>query len=161
LDTASWPRSGSSAKYGKCTGTNSTACAYLYGQARAREDTKVAAITSPQSYTWWLDVEVASTWDTSNGGTVRNVAVLEGMVDHLRSIKVAGVGLYSSASHWRAIAGTSVSADCVLYTLPSWLAGASDLGGARRNCALPPLTAGGRVVLTQYTDTFDRDHSCV
>jgi hypothetical protein len=45
---------------------------------------------------------------------VRNVAVLEGMVDHLRSIKVAGVGLYSSASHWRAIAGTSVSADCVL-----------------------------------------------
>jgi hypothetical protein len=161
LNTASWPRSGSSARYGTCTGSNSAACAYLYGQARAREDAATPGLGTPSSYVWWLDVEVANTWDTSTGGTARNVAVLEGMVDHFRALEVAGVGLYATATHWKAIAGAGVPRTSPLYALPSWLPGASDLGGARRNCGAAALTAGGTVRMTQYTDTFDRDHSCV
>jgi hypothetical protein len=107
-------------------------------------------------------VEVANSWDTGPGGTARNVAVLEGMVDHFRSIKVAGLGIYSGAQHWKAIVGTSVTPTSGLYRLPSWLAGATDLGGARRNCGAPALTGGGTVTMTQYVEgTVDRDHSCV
>jgi hypothetical protein len=161
LHTASWPRSGSSTRYGTCTGTNSRACAYLYGQARAREDAGTPGVGTAAAHTWWLDVEVANTWDTSAGGTARNVAVLEGMVDYFRSLKVAGIGLYSTAAHWKAIVGSSVATTSPLYRLAGWVAGASDIGGARRACGAAPLTAGGRVRLTQYTDAFDHDHSCV
>jgi S-layer homology domain len=154
---SSWPTTGTN-KYGICANTDSLPCAFEYGRARAGEDTRVAAITSPQSFVWWLDVETDNSWMAD---TKLNVAVLEGMVDYFRSTKVAGVGLYSSATHWKAIVGTSVSSSSNLYALPSWLAGASDIGQARRNCGIAPLTAGGTVRMTQYTDAYDHNHSCV
>jgi hypothetical protein len=49
-----------------------------------------------------------------------------------------------------------------LYRLPSWLAGARTLAGAKRNCSDAPLTAGGEVTVTQYVSGgFDYDHSCI
>jgi S-layer homology domain len=155
---SSWPTSGTN-RYGTCKNSDSPACAYEYGRARAKEDLGVAAVGKPTSYTWWLDVEIDNSWTTS---TALNVAALEGMVAQLKAAKVAGVGLYSSATHWRTIAGSSVGKGSELLGLPSWLTGASDLGGARRACANAALTAGGTVRMTQFTDgTFDRDHSCV
>ena len=153
-----WPTKGKN-RYGTCANTDSTACAYEYGRARAIEDTRVAGLPAPTSTFWWLDVENHNSWMAD---TRLNVAVLEGMADHLRSIQVAGVGLYSSVSLWREIVGTSVTSKSPLYALPSWLAGAPDLGAARRLCGAAPLTKGGSVRLTQYIRSgFDRDHSCV
>jgi hypothetical protein len=154
---ASWPTSGSN-RYGTCKNSDSAACAYEYGRARIREDLEVAAISKPAGYVWWLDVEIDNSWTSS---TALNVAVLEGMVNQLRSAKVAGIGLYSSATHWKTITGSSVVKGSELLGLPDWLTGASDVGSARRACANSALTSGGTVRMVQYTDAFDRDHSCV
>jgi hypothetical protein len=159
---ATWPTSGKSAAYGWCSGSNSAACAYLYGRARAAQDYATAGIPDPAGSVWWLDVETVNTWDTTAGGTARNVAALEGMADWFREKKVAGVGLYATPQHWKEVVGSSVQRSSPLYALPSWLAGAPDLGGARRLCGAAALTAGGTVRLTQYIEGgFDRDHSCV
>ncbi|MGY1703196.1 S-layer homology domain-containing protein [Geodermatophilus sp. SYSU D00697] len=159
LDTPTWPRSGTN-RYGTCTGANSTACAYQYGRDRAREDVTVRGVSRPQDFVWWLDVELENTWDLTAAGAARNVAVLEGMVEQLRSVGVAGVGLYSTAYQWTTIVRSSVPANSPLNGLPSWLAGARTVAGARAACQLPPLTRGGRVAMAQYIDGFDRNHSC-
>lgn len=152
-----WPTTGTNT-YGTCKGTDTLPCNYEYGRARAREDAATAGLGHPASYFWWLDVEIDNSWTSD---PARNAAALEGMADHFRSLGVAGVGLYATAGHWNAIVGTSVTSASPLYRLPSWLPGASDIGGARRNCGAPALTAGGTVRMTQYVDAFDRDHSCV
>ena len=75
-----WPQSGSN-RYGDCDGSNSRACAYQYGWDRAHDDATIRGISNPEQYMWWLDVEIANTWDYTDGGGVRNAAVLEGMTD--------------------------------------------------------------------------------
>jgi hypothetical protein len=158
---STWPTSGSSDKYKTCNGTDTAACAYLYGRARAAQDYATAGISSPGDYVWWLDVETVNTWDTSTGGTARNVAVLEGMADYLTAKKVAGVGLYATHQHWTEVVGSSVASGSSLYKLPSWLAGSASLSDARRACGTAALTKGGAVRMTQFIeDGFDRDHSC-
>jgi hypothetical protein len=48
-----------------------------------------------------------------------------------------------------------------LAGLPSWLAGARTLNGAKSNCALPGLTPGSRVALTQYVSSgLDYNFAC-
>ena len=55
----------------------------------------------------------------------------------------------------------NVPSNSSLYTLSSWIAGATTLTAARTNCSAAPLTAGGNVALTQYTTgAYDYDHSC-
>lgn len=166
LDTASWPRSGRT-PYGACAGANTSACAYQYGWNRAQEDVAwVRAATAPEPLVWWLDAEIdesgatGNTWDRTTGGTARNTAVLEGMTDHLRSVGIQRVGLYSTPRQWRVITGTAVPATSPLAGLPNWLAGPSTIAEAQRMCATPSLTTGGRVVLTQWTDGFDWNHVC-
>jgi hypothetical protein len=159
LKTSSWPRSGKN-RYGTCTGSNSTACAYQYGWERARDDVRLRGVSRPQDFVWWLDVELENSWDLTAAGAARNVAVLEGMVEQLRGVGVGGVGLYSTGHQWQTIVRSSVPANSPLTGLPSWLAGASNLSGARAGCQHPPLTRGGRVVMVQYVDAFDRNHSC-
>ena len=168
LKTASWPRSGTSERYRACSGANSTACAYLYGWQRAAEDVAWvrAASVPPQSLVWWLDAEIdesgrtGNTWDRTAGGTARNTAVLEGMTDSLRAAGVRTVGIYSTARQWKVITGTSVSSTSPLRGLPNWLAGPSTVAQAQQLCGSAPLTPGGRVVLTQWTDRFDWNHAC-
>jgi hypothetical protein len=161
-----WPTTGTSPyDNGTCTGLNDAVCAYQYGKARAAED--LAKITGPGNYVWWLDAEIdptgktGNTWDTTAGGTQRNVAVLEGMVDALHAGGVGTVGLYSTANQWKLITGTGDLSGSPLAGLKTWLAGGTGIGDAKRRCDdQPPLTPNGDVVLSQYVDGFDRNVAC-
>ncbi len=159
-----WPTSNSyggtvvANPYGQCTaGSVAEACSYMYGYAKAYDDATIRGISNPAAYMWWLDVETGSSWSTS---AAANRADLEGMAAYFASIG-APVGLYSSKTQWTQIVG-AVPASSNLYTRPSWLAGANSLALAKRKCSDPPLTAGGKVTITQYVSAgFDYDHSCI
>jgi hypothetical protein len=144
-------------RYGECTGETDAACAYMYGWAKAYDDAYIRGISEPDDYLWWLDVETENSW---NGSQEENRAVLEAMTDFFHSID-AEVGIYSTSYQWGQIVGT-VPEGSSLYNLPSWLAGARTANGAKSNCSLPPLTAGGEVTLTQFVSKgFDYDYSCI
>lgn len=145
--------------YGSCEdGDYGKACAYMYGWAKAYDDAYIRGITNPSDYFWWLDVETGNSWSTTDKDA--NRTVLEGMTDFFHSIDVKGVGIYSTGLQWGRIVGT-VSSSSNLYSLPSWLAGARTVTGAKANCADPPLTGGGEVTLTQFVSRkFDYNHSC-
>ena len=159
-----WPTSNSyggttvANPYGQCTsGAYDEACSYMYGYAKAYDDATIRGITGPASYMWWLDVETGNSWSTDTGA---NRADLEGMVAFFASIG-AKTGLYSTRMQFGQIAGT-VPSSSNLYRLPSWLAGARSLTGAKRSCSDAPLTGGGEVTLTQYVSgSLDYDHSCI
>ena len=177
LNTASWPQSntdpsGAAAPnpYGTCDGNDTLACGWQYGWNRAVEDVQqrfgpaagaAGAPTNPTSYPWWLDVETTNTWKSgSSFGAASNRADLEGMVTYFKSIG-AGVGLYSTSYQWGQIAG-SVGPGSNLNGLDNWRPGARNSAGAKSNCSLAPLTAGGRVTTTQYvSNSFDYDYSCL
>jgi hypothetical protein len=142
--------------YGNCALGSFKACSYMYGWAKASDDAKRRGVSNPQSYLWWLDVETENTWQTDKAA---NVAVLEGMTASFKKIG-ARVGLYSTAYQWAKIAG-AVTFTSPLAGLPSWLAGARSAAGAKASCALPALTARGRVSMIQYiSEGLDYNHSC-
>jgi hypothetical protein len=145
--------------YGSCKAKDyGKACAYMYGYAKAWDDAYIRGISNPANYVWWLDVETGNSWSTTDKDA--NRAVLEGMTDFFNSIDAEGVGIYSTGSQWSQIVGT-VNSSSNLYRLPSWLAGARTLTGAKGNCSNPPLTPGGDVELTQFVSRgFDYDYSC-
>lgn len=157
LGVADWPTTGTSTKYGSCTGGDDQACAYQYGWTMASLDATTRIGTSnPSGYLWWLDVETGNSWETN---TANNDADLEGMTDYFQNIG-ARVGLYSTATQWHQIAGT-VSPTSSLHGLNSWLPGASGLSSAKANCSLPALT-GGKTTVTQYVSRrLDYDYSCI
>ncbi|QNE16048.1 hypothetical protein FYJ92_17625 [Pseudarthrobacter sp. NBSH8] len=144
--------------YGTCKDKDvGTACAYMYGYAKAYDDANIRGISSPSDYLWWLDVETGNSWSLDKNA---NRAVLEGMTDLFHSIG-ADVGIYSSAYQWGQIVGT-VSRSSNLYALPTWLAGALNAFGATANCSNAPLNPGGTVTLTQFVSRgFDYNHSCI
>lgn len=144
--------------YGQCTNEDyGPACSYMYGYAKAYDDANIRGVSDPGSYIWWLDVETGNSWSADQGA---NSADLEGMAAYFESIGATG-GIYSTSSQWSQIAGTP-QASSPLYTLDSWLAGASSLESAKDMCATAPLTGGGKVTLTQYVaGSFDYDYSCI
>jgi hypothetical protein len=144
--------------YGSCTkGDYGRACAYMYGYAKAYDDAYIRGINNPAGYVWWLDVETDNSWSTNKDA---NRAVLEGMTDFFHSIRVKGVGIYSTGLQWSRIVGT-VESSSNLYFLPSWLAGSLNASRAASACLKPPLTAGGKVALTQFVSRgFDYNHAC-
>jgi hypothetical protein len=145
--------------YGTCKAMEvGAACAYVYGYAKAYDDAYIRGISNPGDYLWWLDVESGNSWSATDQNA--NRAVLEGMTDFLHSIQ-ADVGIYSTSYQWGQIVGT-VSSTSNLYPLPGWLAGARTASGAKANCANAPLTAGGKVSLTQFVArSLDYDYSCI
>ena len=155
-----WPRAGSN-RYGDCDGSNSRACAYQYGWDRAYDDANFRGISNPEQYMWWLDVEIANTWDYTEGGGIRNAAVLEGMTEYFTSIGSRGVGLYSTAYQWGHIVRDGVEAHSSLNGLSNWRPTGSTLEGAQANCGLAPLTPGGVIEMTQFTTDFDYNWSCI
>jgi hypothetical protein len=144
--------------YGQCTsGSFGSACSYMYGYAKAYDDANTRGVSNASTYTWWLDVETGNSWSTDK---VANRADLEGMVAYFTSIGATS-GIYSTSYQLSQITGTAPSSS-PLYTLKSWLAGASSLASAKRMCASAPLTGGGKVTLTQYVSGgFDYDYSCI
>ena len=186
---ADWPTSGSTPAYGTCTtttvssrgktytvGTNSPACAWVYGYDKATQDlrwlTAAAQAISAQestfvvpatasSYPWWLDIETGNTWQSGSAGVAMNVADLQGVVAalHGAGVSVGAVGVYSTSSQWGQIAGTTTASSGSLFGLPDWVPGATTESGAVANCALSSFT-GGSIQLAQWTGTFDNDHVC-
>jgi hypothetical protein len=143
--------------YGTCTGTFDSACAFVYGYAKAWDDVYMRGVTQPAQYTWWLDVETENTWSTDRAA---NAAALEGMTAMFQSIG-ARVGIYSAGSMWNQIVGP-LPETSVLSRLPNWLAGASSEKTAKAMCSSAPLTSGGTVTLTQYISrNLDYNVSCI
>jgi hypothetical protein len=152
--------------YGTCSGGDDAACAFVYGYAKAYDDAQSRVVTNPQSYFWWYDVETTNSWEAN---TAANRADLEGMTYYFTQVLHAGVGIYSTTYQWGTIVGSvgtatdttpTWSAPSTLNGLPSWIAGASTLTGARANCTSTPLT-GGAVTVTQYVSKgLDYDYSC-
>lgn len=156
--------------YGPCTGANDQACSWQYGWDRAayavgyfREQAAVAGVDpNPAFYTWWLDVETMNTWQTGSvSAQANNTAALEGWAAYFGNIP-ATVGLYSTASQWNSIVGSTVSSTSNLNGLKNWRPGGANLSTAKQACTAAPLTAGGKVVLTQYiSKNIDYNYSCI
>lgn len=145
--------------HGTCAHTASSACAYVYGYSMAHYDVDGVrtgnAVANPTAYRWWLDVETNNTWSSN---TTMNTAAIEGWTDFLASRGIS-TGLYSTASQWKAIAG-STSATASIAGLPSWIAGSTSTGAANV-CTAAGLTPGGVVTLVQYVSaSIDYDLFC-
>ncbi|WP_375406972.1 hypothetical protein [uncultured Amnibacterium sp.] len=162
---ASWWPTGDTTKagktvhspYGRCAGRKATrACAWVYGNSVGRDD--VHRLPSGFSVgTWWIDVEQDNTWSTS---TLRNRAVVEGMVAGLKAAKKR-VGIYALSGQFTDLLG-SVPTSSSITTLPSWVAGAKDEAAALQRCSGASLTAG-RLTLVQWVDFgahVDHDVAC-
>lgn len=165
-----WPSSGSS-PYGSCDGSWSTACSYVYGEARGRysyglvntADTTVAAYNP-----WWLDIETGNSWATSgtSGYAQLNIAAVQGFMAGLRGAGATGsIGVYSSASQWNAITGlnaqTTTSGLGLSAPPPDWVAGPrASLRTAQANCSSGGFT-GAVPTLAQYSASgYDADLRC-
>jgi hypothetical protein len=135
-------------------------CSYMYGYAKAYDAANIRGVPNPGTYFWWLDVETGNSWQTgTENATALNRATLEGMAKYFKD-NTAGVGIYSTSYQWGIITGT-VPSSSPLTGLPSWLAGAKTLRGAKSNCSLPGLTPGSTVTVTQYVSAgLDYDYSC-
>jgi hypothetical protein len=179
-------------------GANSAGCAWVYGADLASLDASpgppltgtapssflTSATTELEahgaavsgragSYHWWLDVETANTWRSGNAnGLAMNAAVLEGMLEYLRSLGVRTVGIYSTASQWHTITGGQARVErnwraaghaghSPLHGVPDWLPGARRQAGAVARCSRSSFT-DGRVALAEWTqDSLDYDQSCL
>jgi hypothetical protein len=108
-------------------------------------------VSSPSA--WWLDVETANSWSTSDLSL--NQYTIQGIISVLRSSTTAPVGIYSTAAQWASITGgyqASVDAD--------WVAtGQRTAKKARTYCSSSGFT-GAKVWLVQYVTTIDKDVAC-
>lgn len=163
--------------YGSCNGTNSVACAWMYGWNRAyaavneyfMPAAQQAGInTSPSEYMWWLDIETVNTWHDGleQDGYAKNAAALEGMASFYDYAGAKSVGLYSTNYQWDAIVGDAVNETSVLNGRNTWYAlGSATKDMAKAACtsdSYRPLTGTGRIVLTQFvTNNLDYNHSCM
>jgi hypothetical protein len=158
-----WPAAGTTNPQ-MCDGSWSPACAYDYGWNAALDSFSKAAAgsssTAAQTAPWWLDVETANSWSTTDLAT--NRADLQGAVAALRSVGVSSIGIYSTSSMWSQITGASTpssSLNAPFSTLPNWVPGARSLKQAPAFCSR--TFAGGKVALAQYpSNGFDADYVC-
>ena len=159
-----WPANNSyqgtevSNPYGLCDGDASPACAYVHGYAMAVNAAvilKEAGDTAARRMRW-LDVEFGNSWLWDQSV---NAAELEGMTAYLQGIG-ADVGIYSTGYQFGEIVG-DVSPGSNLYKLQNWLAGADSAASAQEYCAAAPLTGGGTVTTTQFTENdLDYNYRC-
>lgn len=166
---ADWPHSGSSATYGSCHGSWSKACAYLYGERRASYSFGLVNTIDPDlasTSPWWLDIETVNSWATSSttGYKGLNIATIRGFIDGLIGAGApAPVGVYSTATEWRAITGLSPSKTAPSLegtSPPAWISGTGTLKDARQGCSSAGFT-GRRPALAQYAaGGFDADLRC-
>jgi hypothetical protein len=178
-------------------GADSTGCAWVYGANIASLDASsgppltgtapTSFLTSASdalqaagasvsgnasSYQWWLDVETANTWQSGSANALAmNDAVLEGMLQYLKSLSVTVVGIYASSGGWQTITGGQSTiesnwtaagnpAPSPLHAVPDWLPGATSQSGAISNCSTTSFT-GGRIDLAQWVqNSLDYNQSC-
>ncbi|AIV40901.1 hypothetical protein NI26_13835 [Curtobacterium sp. MR_MD2014] len=172
LQASVWPKSNSyqgttpTNRFGNC-GTKggkpqlTLACSFMYGYARGYDDVTIRGIDRPAAYRWWIDVEEGLSHQSA---TSQNRAALEGMIAGLKAGGVRTIGIYSTPSQWKTIAG-SVGKDSILYGRSNWIAlGRSTITKARQACSSTPLS-GGKIAMVQIeaaygSGTIDRDVSC-
>ncbi len=171
--TLDWPVSQTTPQ--ACAGNNSTGCAYDYGwsMAAASYAAVLAAeaqdgATTPSAVAdgahWWLDVETANQWETTDGLYANNATIqsydqasLLGMLGYLHSVGVTQVGIYSTVRQWTAIMGVTSA----FAGIPVWVPGlAANLSQALLACTTTSFT-GGRVAMIQYPSLgYDGDYVC-
>ena len=171
-----WPTSGTSdpALCSNSASKTDPGCAYDYGWHAAADavNKEAAAIANASSFTWWLDVETANSW---NGDGPSNAADLQGSVDYLRSHGVPAAGIYSTSAQWSSITGGYSATNASTYAAdwapeftaqypmtgsPVWVAGLGTSSNASSNCN--SSFTGGPVWLAQYSDGsgYDADLAC-
>lgn len=74
--------------------------AYAIGCSEASYALSLAPVSGAA---WWLDVETANSWSSSN--SAYNVAAIQGAVDEAHALTSGPVGVYSTSSAWQAITG--------------------------------------------------------
>src|SRR4051794_31345170 len=145
-----WP-TGATTPMACTSATLSASCAYDYGWNAAADAFKravaVAGTPKAQVAPWWLDVEAANSWTTD---TVANRADIQGAADYLTTPVsgggagvTGGVGLYTNASSWQTITGSTSQ----FASYPSWVPGAGSVTAAQSNCSAS--ITGGHVVYAQ------------
>ena len=135
-------------------GTPAQQAAWAVGCSEAQQDISYAANQSATSPTaWWLDVETANSWSSSDLSL--NRYAIQGIVDTLRPATTAPIGIYSTSYQWGVITGgyqPSVDAN--------WVAtGQRTLKRAKGYCRSTGFT-GARIWLVQYVTTIDNDYVC-
>jgi hypothetical protein len=164
--SARWPAGQQEPRLCDAADPDTAECAFDYGWNAAADSyaTAVAAYVSlgwadagatrtPVANHWWLDVETANSW---RDDPVLNVAALQGAVAYLESVDVASVGFYSAPRMWSRITGDTDE----FAAYPSWVAGASTLQGAQRNCRGDGFTGGGVELAQYFSDGFDANRRC-
>jgi hypothetical protein len=143
---------------GSVAGTPSLAqqAAWAVGCSEAQRDMTYATAhlaTAPTA--WWLDVEIANSWSTSD--LTLNTYTIQGLIATLRQALASSVpiGIYSTASQWTAIiGGYKVLVDA------NWVAtGQRTANRAKQSCGSAGFT-GAKVWLVQYVATYDHDLAC-
>lgn len=135
-------------------GTVAQRAAWAVGCSEAERDVAYALSHSAYSPSmWWLDVESANSWSTSDLSL--NRFALRGLIDRLRGATTAPIGVYSTARDWHAITGG--------YRPPvdaEWRAiGYGTARQASTHCSSSGFT-GAPVWLVQYVSITDHDYAC-
>ena len=135
-------------------GTQAQKAAWAVGCSEAQRDLSYASAQSVASQTaWWLDVEIANSWSSSDLSL--NRYAIQGIVATLRLATAVPIGIYSTSYQWNEItAGYQAPVDA------NWVAtGQSSLKRAKRYCSSTGFT-GAKVWLVQYVATYDHDYVC-
>lgn len=135
-------------------GTQPQRAAWAVGCSEAQRDLSYASAQSAAAPTaWWLDVETANSWSTTDLSL--NTFTIQGIVATLRQSTSVPIGVYSTSSQWTAITGgyqAPVDAD--------WVAtGQRSVKRAKQSCGSLGFT-GAKVWLVQYVATYDHDLAC-
>lgn len=140
-------------KSGTVNGSSSQQMAWAVGCSEAERDMTYAAqqsVTGPTG--WWLDIETANSWSTSDLSL--NTYTINGIIATLQP-NGTPIGIYSTPAMWNAITGgvqVQVDAD--------WLAtGQRSLKRARPYCGGTGFT-GAKIWLVQYVTTIDNNYAC-
>jgi len=161
-----WPSGQTAPRFCDPANADSADCAYDYGWNAAADSYRDAvnayisigkqqagAAQTPQPNEWWLDVEIANSWEAN---TTNNIAALQGEIDYLKTQGVSTVGFYANSSDWQTITGNTTT----FSAYPSWRAGGGSQTGAQSYCATAGFT-GGPTKYSQYTaGGYDADVRC-
>jgi hypothetical protein len=138
---------GCSALSGSVSGTSKQIQAWAIGCSEAETSLSYATAQGATSAAaWWLDVETANSWSSSNLSL--NRYAIQGAVTHLAQSGLP-VGIYSTASMWSRITGGKFTPTNV----------AADWEAAGGSCSAP-FTSSPVWLVQSTTSGFDSDLAC-
>ena len=123
---------------------------YNYGYNTAQYSVHSAAFRGAHSRTWWLDVETASYWSSSQAANARVVA---GAVAALRADRL-NPAVYSTNYQWGVITGGYVPGTVAWY--PTGIATRTP----GRWCRVRSFAGGPVTMVQRAAGRFDGDYSC-